>query len=175
MRSILLLFMISVATLFLQQANAQCCTIIDMARDNGTFTIRDKSSGRIQSFKPDALEGAELKVGDTVDAKFDLMQTISVKGVAKTYNLLEPVYGDSCCIITKFDLVLPDSVLRITAKNISSGQHIYFDIPAMLRSTLDSGATVFTQTSHGYAMVTNRVDSTRRKVFGFPLLEKNPE
>ena len=160
---------------FFQKAEAQCCTIIDVAKEAGTFTIRDIKSGRIQLFKPGALEGAELKVGDSVDARFESMKTISIKGIAKTYELLDASYGDSCCIITSMDTILPDSVFRVTAKNISSGQNIYFHAPATLRPAIDSGVTVFTQASHGYAMIATRVDSTHKMLFGFPLLQDNKE
>lgn len=143
-----------------------------MARETGTFTIRDQSSGRIQLFKPDALEGAELKVGDSVDVKFDSMKVTSVKGVARSYDMLNPVFGDSCCVVTKLDTLLKDSAFRITARNISSGESIYFNIPPSLRPVLDSGAVVYTYSSHGYATIVNRSDSTRVRIYGFPLLDK---
>lgn len=165
--------MMWVAGSFGQNAKPQCCTIIDMSKEKGTFTIRDIKSGRIQLFKPDALDGAELKIGDTVDAKFELMKTVSVKGASKSYDLLDASYGDSCCIIIKMDTILPDSVFKVTAKNISSGQHIYFNAPFALRPAVDSGVKVFTQASHGYAMIASKADSTRTMLFGFPLLQEN--
>ncbi|MBL7698806.1 MAG: hypothetical protein JNK79_11625 [Chitinophagaceae bacterium] len=173
MKKILLqLFGLLAAASSLQSANGQCCTIIDMAKEAGTFTIRDSRSGRIQLFKPDALEGAELKIGDSVDVKFDSMKVVSVKGVAKTYDLLEPLYNDSCCVVMKLDTLMPDSVFRVTARNISSGKSIYFNLPSTLRPSLDSGTVVFMHPSHGYAMVATRTDSTRKALFGFPVLEK---
>src|SRR5215218_10019136 len=90
-------------SLFSQKPDTPCCTIIDMVKEAGTFTIRDINTGKIKLFKPDALEGAELKVGDTVAAVFDKNKTIAVKGISKSYELLDAVNGDSCCVILKVD------------------------------------------------------------------------
>lgn len=152
----------------------QCCTIIDISKEAGTFTIRDIRSGRIQTFKPEALEGAELKVGDSVGALFDSMKVVAVNGTARTYQLLDASAGDSCCIIVKVDTIEDAPVVKITAKNNSTGENIYFNVPKPLASSLNGGETVFTQASHGYAMIATQSDSTRRRLFGFPLLQEKP-
>ena len=160
--------------LFSQKPKEPCCTIIDMAAETGTFTIRDNHSGRIQLFKPDALEGAELKVGDSVDAIFDTKKIVSVKGITRSYELLDASDYDSCCVILKLDSVLNTSSWRITAKNNITGENIHFIVPKSLAETLSTGGPVFTQPSHGYAMIAAaQSDTTRRLLFGFPLLQED--
>ena len=169
-------FFLLIIALYAQNAFAQKkdarCTIIDMSKDEGTFTIRDRSSGRIQVFKPDALEGAELKVGDTVDVLFDLKKVTSVKGSEKSYDLLDPAFADSCCTVIKIDSVDKDSLFTVTARNNTTGENFNFRIPAVLASQMKDGALVFTKPSHGYAMIiAAEADTTRRALYGFPLLQ----
>ena len=90
--SILPALLFAVATF----AQLPCCTIIDLSSESGTFTIRHLETGRISLFKPHALEGAALKVGDSVDAKFDTRKVIAVKGIGRSYDMLEASPGDSC-------------------------------------------------------------------------------
>lgn len=153
----------------------ESCVIIDVSKETGTFTIRDVKSGRIQTFKPDALEGAELKVGDSIRATFDSMTVVAVNGNARTYKLLEAQPGDSCCIIMKVDTVEDTSVVRITARNKTTGGNIYFNVPKPFASSVDSGWVVFTQPTHGYALIAAQGDSTSRRLFGFPLLQEKPD
>jgi hypothetical protein len=172
----LLLFgalMISV-NMYSQKAERHCCTIIDMARDAGTFTIRDINTGRIALFKPDALEGAELKVGDSVDVMFELRRVASVKDTATTYDLMDAARGDSCCVILKLDSALSESSWRVTAKNSSTGENIYFNVPKSLAARLNAGGIVYTQASHGYAMIAAAdADTTKKQLYGFPLLQES--
>ena len=145
-----------------------------MAKEAGTCTIRDNHTGRIQLFKPDALEVAELKVGDTVDAAFDTKKITSVKGILRSYDMLAASFGDSCCNILKLDSVMNESFWRITAKNNITGENIHFNVPKTLAAKLSTGGFVFTQPSHGYAMITAaHTDSTEKFLYGFPLLQEN--
>lgn len=145
-----------------------------MAKDAGTFTIRDVSTGKIASFKPDALEGAELKVGDTVNVKFEDRKITYVKGNAKSYELIDASRGDSCCVILKLDSIAGDSVWKITAKNNRTGQNIYFNVPRSLAARLSAGNIVYTQPTHGYAMIAeNLPDTAKRQLYGFPLLQED--
>lgn len=165
--------MISI-NIYSQKADTHCCTIIDMSKEAGTFTIRDINSGRIASFKPDALEGAELKVGDSVDVMFDLRKVASVKDTATTYDLMDASYGDSCCVILKLDSTLNESSWRVTAKNNSTGENIHFNVPKSLAVRLNAGGIVFTQATHGYAMIAAvETDTTRKQLYGFPLLQES--
>lgn len=159
--------------LFSQNAKVPCCTIIDMARETGTFTIRDNHSGRIQLFKPDALEGAELKVGDTIDALFDTRKVTAIKGIAKSYDLQDAVKGDSCCVILKLDSLINESSWRITARNNITGENIQFEVPKPIAAKLNTGGVVYTQPSHGYAMISwAQSDTSATFLFGFPLLQE---
>ena len=174
MRVIFFLLSLSCGITAYSQKN-QCCTIIDISKVAGTFTIRDINSGRIQTFKPGALEGAELKVGDSVGAMFDSMKVVAVNGTARAYRLLDAPAGDSCCIIVKVDTVEDAPFVKITAKNNSAGENIYFNVPKPMAASLDTGRIVFTQASHGYAMIAIQSDSTTRRLFGFPLLQEKPK
>ncbi|HUQ65423.1 MAG TPA: hypothetical protein VM101_04680 [Flavitalea sp.] len=166
------LFFFSIA-LFSQKPDAPCCTIIDMVTDAGTFTIRDIHSGKINVFKPDALEGAELKVGDSVNAEFDSKKITAVKGVPKSYNLLDAANGDSCCVILRVDSLMNEPSWRITAKNNTTGEKIHFNVPKSLAARLSAGSIVYTQSSHGYAMINAALtDTTQKILYGFPLLQK---
>jgi len=157
-----------------QKSDKSCCTIIDMAKDAGTFTIRDVNTGKIALFKPDALDGAELKVGDTVDVKFDERKITSVKGYAKSYELLDAANGDSCCIILKLDSTVNETSWRITAKNNGTGENIQFNVPKSLAARLSAGNIVYTQASHGYAMIAAaETDTAKKQIYGFPLLQEN--
>jgi hypothetical protein len=159
--------------LYSQKADRPCCTIIDLAKDAGTFTIRDANTGKIALFKPDALEGAELKVGDTVDVKFDERKITAVKGTAKSYDLIDAVNGDSCCVILTLDSTVNEFLWRITAKNNSTGQNIQFNVPKSLAARLTAGNIVYTQPTHGYAMIAMAVvDTAGKQLYGFPLLEE---
>jgi len=145
-----------------------------MSREAGTFTIRDNQSGRIHLFKPDALEGAELKVGDTVDAIFDTKKITAVKGVAKSYDLMDAMNGDSCCVILKLDSLQDEPSWRITAKNNTTGENIQFNVPKSIAARLNTGGVVLTQPSHGYAMISwAQSDTSARFLFGFPLLQED--
>lgn len=156
-----------------QKGDRHCCTIIDMSKEAGTFTIREINTGRIASFKPDALEGAELKVGDTIGAMFDARRVTSVKDTAITYDLMEAAVGDSCCMVMKLDSSLNEMSWRITAKNKSTGENIYFNVPRPLAARLSAGSIVYTQRSHGYAMIAAAdADTTRKQLYGFPLLQE---
>jgi hypothetical protein len=156
-----------------QNAARHCCTIIDMAKEAGTFTIREINSGRIALFKPDALEGAELKVGDTIDAMFGERKVASVKDTARSYELLDAATGDSCCVILNLDSTLNDTLWRITAKNNTTGEDIQFNVPKSLAARLSAGNIVYTQPSHGYAMITtDETDSAKKQLYGFPLLQE---
>ena len=168
---ILLIILLSAQIAF-SQKREPCCTIIDMSKDEGTCTIRDRSTGRIQVFKPDALEGAELKVGDTVDVVFDLKKVTSVKGTEKSYDLLDPAVADSCCTVMKIDSIDKDSLYTVTARNNTTGENIHFRIPAILASQMRDGGLVFTKPSHGYAMImAAEADTTKKALYGFPLLQ----
>ena len=157
--------------LFAQVHAKACCTIIDMSKEEGVFTIRDINSGRIQLFKPDALEGAELKIGDTVEASFETKKITSVKGTSKSYELLQPAFADSCCIVMKVDSVATDSLFRITAKNNITGEHFHFKIPKNLAYRLTVGEKVFTKPSLGYAMIAPmQSDTTQRILYGFAVM-----
>lgn len=174
MRTIFFLLSLCCGIAAYSQKN-QCCTIIDISKEAGMFTIRDINSGRMQTFKPEALEGAELKVGDSVGAMFDSMKVVAVNGTTRAYRLLDASAGDSCCIIVRVDTVEDAPVVKITAKNNSTGEHIYFNVPKPMAASLDIGRIVFTQASHGYAMIATQSDSTTRRLFGFPLLEEKGE
>lgn len=162
---------------FAQDTIVPCCRVIDMEKEAGTFTIRDSRTGRISMFKPDALEGAELTIGDTVDVVYDIAKVSSVKGISRSYDLLPPVYGDSCCIVLKFDSVNNEPMIRVTAKNNVTGENIYFNLPADLGERIGEGSMVFTRPSHGYAMITAaaQTDTTQKIVYGFPMLAKKPD
>jgi hypothetical protein len=171
---ILLLTLLVSANLFSQNTKEPCCTIIDMLKEEGIFTIRDSRTGRIQTFKPDVLEGAELKIGDTVDAVFDTKKITSVKGASRSYDLMDAPVGDSCCVILKMDSVLNEPSWRITAKNNSTGENIHFNIPKNLAARLDTGYLVYSQSSHGYALISAALtDTTQKYVYGFPLLQES--
>jgi hypothetical protein len=162
------------ANLYSQKAEKPCCTIIDIVKEAGTFTIRDVTSGRIVLFRPDALEGAELKVGDTVDALFDARKITSVKGVARSYDLMNAERVDSCCVILKLDSVASEESWKVTAKNNSTGENIHFNVPKSLAAKLSAGGIVYMQPSHGYAMIAAaQTDTTEKQLFGFPLLQEN--
>ena len=160
--------------LFSQQAKVPCCTIVDLAKEEGIFTIRDSHTGRMQTFKPDALEGAELKIGDTVDAVFDTKKITSVKGTSRSYDLMDAPNGNDSCVILKMDSILNEPSWRITAKNNTTGENIHFNVPKTLAARLSPGNFVYTQPTHGYAMISAALsDSTTNKfLFGFPLLQE---
>ena len=159
--------------LYSQNANEPCCTIIDMAKEEGTFTIRDNHSGRIKWFKPDALEVAELKIGDTVDARFDIKKITSVKGISRSYELLDLPAGDTCCVIIKLDSASGESLWQIMAKNNATGENIHFNVPRSLAIRLSAGGIVFSRPSHGYAMIAAALsDTTEKFLFGFPMLQE---
>lgn len=161
-------------TVYSQQPGRHCCAIIDMAKEAGTFTIRDAHTGKIAVFKPDALDGAELKVGDSVDVKFDERRIVSVKGNVKSYDLMDASNGDSCCVILKLDSAVNDSSWTVTAKNNSTGENIQFNVPRSLAARLSAGNIVYTQPTHGYAMIATSIsDSARKDLYGFPLLQEN--
>jgi len=162
------------ANVYSQRVSRHCCTIIDMTKEQGTFTIRDINTGRIALFKPDALEGAELKVGDSVNVMFDLRKVASVKDTAITYELMDAANGDSCCVILKLDSTLNESSWRVTAKNNSTGENIHFNVPKSLAARLNAGGIVYTQATHGYAMIAAvETDTTKRQLYGFPLLQES--
>ena len=156
-----------------QKADKPCCAIIDMNRESGTFTIRDANTGKIALFKPDALAGAELKVGDTVDVEFRVRKITSVKGSSKSYDLMDASNGDSCCVILKLDSTASETLWTITAKNNATGENIQFNVPKSLAARLSAGYTVYTQPSHGYAMIAAaETDTTQKQLYGFPLLQE---
>jgi hypothetical protein len=160
-------------SLFSQKLNHPCCTIIDMAKEEGTFTIRDINTGNIKLFKPDALEGAALKVGDTVDVMYDTKKVTAVNGISKSYDLLDAANGDSCCVILKMDSLMNEPSWKITAKNKTTGENIQFNVPKSLAARLTTGSIVYTQPTHGYAMIAASLSDTAQKnLYGFPFLQE---
>jgi hypothetical protein len=144
-----------------------------MAKEAGTFTIRDVNNGKIALFKPDALDGAELRIGDTVNGRFDERKITSVKGNPKSYELMDAAKGDSCCVILKLDSIANEMFWHITAKNNSTGENIQFNVPKSLAERLTAGNIVYTQPSHGYAMISAaEADTAKRQLYGFPLLQE---
>lgn len=174
LRLLVLAFMcVNAHPLMSQNTSTACCTIIDLSNEEGTFTIRDIHTGRIVLFKPDALEGAELKVGDTVDATYESKKITRVKGSPKSYELLDPAFADSCCIILKVDSLAKDSMFTITARNNVTGSNFHFKVPKPIATHLNNGEYVFTRPTHGYAMVALQAADTAsaRLLFGFPMLQ----
>lgn len=169
---LLLLLVVNAGQLYSQTSAKPCCTIIDLSKEDVTFTIRDRITGRIQQFKPDALEGAELKVGDSVDVVYDAKKIISIKGNEKSYQLLDAPLNDSCCVVMKVDSASTDSLFTVVAKNSSTGENIHFKVPALFASQIKNGEIIFTRPSHGYAMIaTAESDTTKKVLYGFPLLQ----
>jgi hypothetical protein len=78
---------------------------------------------------------------------------------------------DSCCVVTKMDTVATDSVVTVVAKNKLTNEDIRFHVPLTFAVNVHEGNTVFTNPSHGYAMLLTNTDSTSKALFGFPLLE----
>jgi hypothetical protein len=160
--------------LFSQKTKESCCAIIDMDKENRTFTLRDRNTGRITVFKPDALEGADLRVGDEVNASMAERKTLSIKGAAKIYALTEPEFGDPCCMITIIEPGTGEpSVTLVTAKNISSEEQFRFNVPRSMAVRLNIGGAVFKQPTHGYAMVpASLTDTSGKYLYGFPMLQQ---
>lgn len=160
-----------------QTSKEPCCTIIDLVKEEGVFTIRDSRTGRMQTFKPDVLEGAELKIGDTVDAVFDTKKITSVKGTSRSYDLMDAPNGNDSCVILKMDSVLNEPSWRVTAKNNTTGENIHFNVPKTLAARLSPGNFVYTQPTHGYAMISAALSDTasNKFLFGFPLLQETKE
>lgn len=146
--------------------------IIDMQKDSGVVVIRDQQSGIIQMFRPHALEIAALNVGDTIQISSRSTHVNLVRGVRKNYPLLQPDYGLPCCTITKIAPGDP-CCYTITALNVT-GEKFRFHVPDSLAMRLVTTGKVYTQPSHGYAMIYagSMGDSTFRQLYGFPLLQQ---
>lgn len=155
-----------------QDTTFRASVIIDMHKDSGVVVIRDYQSGLIQMFRPHALEIAALNVGDTIQISAQSTHVNLVRGIKKNYPLLQPDYGLPCCTITKIAPGDP-CCYTITALNVN-GEKFSFHVPDSLAVSLNTIGKVYTQPSHGYAMihVASKSDSTFRQLYGFPLLQQ---
>lgn len=160
---------------FSQKQADPCCSIIDFDKEKGIVTVRDKISGRISQFKPQALQAAELKVGDTVDASAATRKITFVNGIATVHEMIEPEYSVPCCSIVEMSSDPAEPCCQIvSAKNTATGESFQFRVPKNFASQLNDSSEVFTQPSHGYAMVSaTALNSSEKNYYGFPILPKN--
>lgn len=160
---------ISIFYLFFQEPAHSSCTIVDINEDSGLVVIRDIRSGWLKSFRPSALEFAELNIGDSVEASVLLQQVSRVRKTPRVYPLLNPFIGDPCCKVV--DLKRDSTEALVTARNAEGGD-LRFSVPDSLRRWLLVDSNVFTSPTHGFAMfvAASAADSTKKVVYGFPLL-----
>ena len=166
---LIIVIIIASAKIGYSQADAPCCTVIDMVKDSGTVLIRDYREGWIKRFKPDALEFASLKIGDSVYASAQLQQVSKVNGMARRYPLMQPLYRQPCCEITYILQGHPQ--FTITARK-TTGDTLQFQIPDSLATALIIGSPIYTSPSHGYAMVLAPTATPDSIFYGFPFLQQ---
>lgn len=160
---------VSSLLVYFQEPVRSCCTIIDINKDSGIVVIRDIKSGWLKSFKPAALEFAELNVGDSVDVSIPLHQVSRVKKAARVYPLMELSIGEACCKVIEMKMDSTEGL--VVARNVEGGD-LRFTVPDSLARKLVPGNDVFTSPTHGFAMfVAAGADSTKKLVYGFPLLQ----
>lgn len=157
-----------------QQPPSFCCTVIDIRKDSGTVIIRNHQERWISSFKPSALEFAEVAIGDSVGASIVLRQVNKLKGRATVYPLLQPYFGLPCCEVLRVD---GEGILRTITATTSGGDSIKFEAPDTLTSKMKPGSKIYTSAGHGFAMVLEAAakDSSLMLYYGFPLLAKESE
>jgi hypothetical protein len=152
-----------------QDTLASRFTIIDISKDSGTVLIRSHESAWLKLFKPDALEFAGLKIGDTIEVSNTLQQVKRVKNEIRRYPLLEPYLGNPCC-----EVVGPEPLpsKRIYVATNSDGGRFRFELPDTIAVMVSPGFRLFTSPTHGYAMISlpRPTDSTQHIVYGFPIL-----
>jgi hypothetical protein len=174
MTFICVLFCFAVPYSAFSQDTASRCTIIDINKDSGTVLIRDFRTGWLKLFKPEALEFAELKIGDSIEAFPTLQQVSKVKQAPRRYPLIQPTFGTPCCEV--LEIRASNSMSLITASS-STGEKLRFEMPDSLSKKITPGSKLFTSPTHGYAMLmlTQGSDSTSMYVYGFPFLADEQE
>jgi len=152
----------------LRQDREPCCSVIDINKDSGIVLVRDFTKSWITAFRPNALELAGLRVGDTVDVSLEIQQVSRVKGQPRSYKLTQPRYADPCCEVLR---ILPGSSQYTITAAKTGGDSIQFKLPDSLAAALMIGNNVYTSPTHGYAMI--RALLHQDTVFyGFPLMPK---
>lgn len=173
---LLLLACIQTLGLSAQKSQLDFAAIIDIDKDAGTVLIRNPTTGRINLFKPDALELAELKVGDTVHVSDSAAKISRLKGTSSQYSLTPPEYTSACCSIVSIEAAKHDQCCAVAiVKNDSTGELFKFSLFKSSDSLLKVKTPVFTRESVGYAMVAaSSAEDTVSKVFyGFAILPQN--
>lgn len=152
------------------QADSAFATIIDMNKDSAVAVVRGHRQGWIKQFRPDALDVSELKVGDTLRVSWEIGQVSSFKGNPRRYPLLPVAVKDPCCDVVEVKAGV-GGVSEVLAKTVT-GEPLRFMVTDTLASQIFTGQKVYTQPSHGYAMLLIGRDSTRLPLYGFPLLQQ---
>ena len=156
------------------QDNLPCCTIIDINKDSSLVLIRNHETGWMKTFKPEALDLAELHVGDSIDVSVALNQVNRLKNKPRVYPLLAPKIDSVCCEVLEVQKTTEQSLVLAKSRE---GMQVRFSMPDSIASFISAGQKLYTTSSHGYAMlfVQPAADSTGVQVYGFPFLPEQED
>lgn len=186
------------SAVFAQNPGEPCCAVIGVNTKSNTVIARDNTTGRLFSFKADAMDIRSVRLKDPVTSNKDLTTVTAVNSVARKYNsepvndvrfnygepindikrtTAEPVNGlvhinwaEPCCAITKIDNLEPCCNI-VTAKNKTTGATLQFKVPKPVLSTVKLGDPVYVEPCCAMAIVQSGYQSSGNQLnsFGYPI------
>ncbi len=170
------------------KAGAPCCSVIGVDSANGIVTIREKATDLTTQFEAGAQAIRAMKEGDDVITGAGPgapgTHVLSVKGVARSYSLVDVAPGQPCCAIAAIsvDPGTPCCAI-VTARDKATGRTMQFrvdgeevakggDQAAIIRrarlSALKVGQDVSMDPSGKWAMFRQERDG-RPATYSFPI------
>src|SRR3982751_4501536 len=178
MKKLLTACSLSIAIFSCQNISAQksadpCCGILSLASPDGfgpvdgIVLVRNNITGQTFQFKPDALDLNSLHVGDPIDANLGMNKIISLKGVAREYQMSQPRPADPCCTIVSIhpDPFDPCCGIVTTQHN---GVTYSFSVPKNISATLKAGLPVSLAMQDSYAFFTTNVNG-HPSLYSYPV------
>lgn len=175
---IVLLLPLIYSTYLFAQTTTEPCTIIGI--DNNYITIRHNKTGQVRMFKANTADLSTLKQGTKLNTSIINGRITNINGLERTYELIDPSYGEPCCGITG---ILPDPADPccgiVSIKNLQSGSVFSFKAPNELTKLLSTGDHVYIHSSLppneiiNTAEAKNEIINPHEPVNGFAFIQVN--
>lgn len=184
-------------TCFAQNPVEPCCAVVGINSANNTIIARNNETGRLFSFKTDAMDIRSIRLKDPVTTSQDMSVITAINGAVRKYNsepvnnirlnYSEPIndiktnnnpvngivrinWAEPCCGIIQIDNQEPCCAL-VTAKNSTTGETIKFKAPKLVLGPVKMGDPVYSEPCCSMAIVQSSYQSSGNQLnsFGYPI------
>ena len=170
-RLVILTIACGLSTMLLAQADSEpCCNVIHVNAQQNLVSVRDKASGRLYYFTPNATDQRAIRKGDAVAIANN--KIISLSGAPRTYFTLTPNYGEPCCAVVS---IQPDDAepccAVVAVSNGATNQTYKLSVPKNLVAQLKVGQRVLEDSLTGLAIFQTAVGGMEGETvfYGFPI------